>query len=52
MILFLNVFNDEEIMKRLIKEALGLEVSKIEQLNTELEFSNIKEKRKILDIIA
>lgn len=51
-IIFKNVFNDDEIMKRLIGEALNLKVSRVEQLNTELEVTNIKEKRKILDIIA
>ncbi len=51
-IIFKNVFNAEDELKRLLKETLNLNVLSAELAPTEMEVESIKERRKILDLIV
>ena len=51
-IIFKNVFNVDETLKRLLEETLGLNVKEVQLANTEMPVENLKEKRKILDLVV
>ena len=50
-IIFKNAFNDDESLKRLLKETLGVKVENIIKNNIELSVDNKTERRKYLDLI-
>ena len=50
-IVFKNIFNTEETLKRLLEETIGIKVNRVFSANTETPVETIKEKRKILDLI-
>ena len=50
-IIFKNVFDTEERLKRLLEETLRLNINKVIKSNVELSVENIKERRKYLDLI-
>lgn len=51
-IIFKNIFNVKETLKRLLKETLDLKVKEIFLANTEMPVEKIQEKRKILDLVV
>ena len=51
-IIFKNIFNVKETLKRLLKETLDLKVKEIFLVNTEMPVEKIQEKRKILDLVV
>ena len=51
-IIFKNVFNAKETLKRLLKETLDLNVKDVDLASTEMPVEKINEKRKILDLVV
>ena len=51
-IIFKNVFNAKETLKRLLKETLDLNVKDVYLASTEMPVEKINEKRKILDLVV
>lgn len=51
-IIFKNVFNVKETLKRLLKETLDLNVKDVFLANTEMPVEKITERRKILDLVV
>lgn len=51
-IIFKNIFNVKETIKRLLEETLELKVKEVYLANTEMPVEKIKERRKILDLVV
>jgi len=51
-IIFKNIFNVKETLKRLLKETLDLNVKDVFLANTEMPVEKISERRKILDLVV
>lgn len=50
-VIFKNIFNTEETLKKLLESILPLKIHKIKSINTELEKINVNTKKMILDLV-
>lgn len=50
-IIFKNVFNTEETLKKLLESILPLKINEIKSINTELEKINVNTKKMVLDLV-